>query len=433
MAWTEQTIRAIVSDMAAENPLACKALLDISAVEFTNSVPTMAISLEERPVLRINLTFCREHLTTESEVKCVLLHEFRHVLLLHHRNYKENTPLLNIALDAVINAIIHRMKGTEYSGFFERFYTWKMPTLLLRPRPLVFEEYHIPEVPDNWIMTHKLLYEGKVTAADLLERLEHDLKPLLEQVCSTMLIGNHSGSKRAKLPDRLYEALRTRLGDLPSIFYPGTEGGTVTKAAETRQQFRINKWRAQAMAALRRCVIPDHRGMTGLREETVILPVLSLGDRRASMRAFTSRLMPFARHQVKVPQPDERCVVYLDVSGSMDKELQQLLSLLNMLKRFIRMPLYTFSNIIAPAKFVNGRIELTTTGGTAIGPVFDHIRKNRFKRALIITDGFVEEITPAMTAGLDLNKIHVLVSAEGTTVKFDQLNMPYRQLSRINP
>ncbi|MFM7328685.1 MAG: hypothetical protein ACKO3B_08125, partial [Bacteroidota bacterium] len=70
MNWTEQTIRSILSDMAAENPLACRALLDISAVEFTGEVRTMAVSIQQRPVLMINMNFCRQHLQSESDVKC---------------------------------------------------------------------------------------------------------------------------------------------------------------------------------------------------------------------------------------------------------------------------------------------------------------------------------------------------------------------------
>ena len=432
MNWTEQTIRAIVCDMAAENPLACKALLDISDVVFTNNVSSMAISLEKRPELRINLDFCRKHLMTESEVKCVLLHEFLHVLLLHHLNYVVNTPLLNVALDAVINAIIHRIKGPEYSDFLSRFYEWKMPTLLLRPRPAALSEYRAHGIWYKWIEVHELLYAGRVSAEDLLERLEHDLALSDDKVSGIILIGEHQGTTIQKIPEVIYKALRRRLGDLPSIFEPGKAGEKSTKAMEARKQFQINKWRSQAMEVLRRCVIPDHRGVPGSREETVMVPLLSMEDRRASMRALTSRLMPFARHRLSIPQTDNRCVVYLDVSGSMDNELDQLLSLLAILREHIRMPLYTFSNIVAPARFVNGRIELTTTGGTEIGPVFDHIRKNKFRRALIVTDGHVEQITPAMLTGIDLKKIHVLVSSQGTVDPFHSLNMPYRQLSSLN-
>ena len=88
MKWSEQQIKYIIQDMMDENPLACRALFSISEVKFTNKVPTMAVSLAEHPVLNINLTFCRQHLQSEEDVKAVLLHEFLHVLLLHTEKYK---------------------------------------------------------------------------------------------------------------------------------------------------------------------------------------------------------------------------------------------------------------------------------------------------------------------------------------------------------
>ena len=57
MSWTEKQIRYIIQDMIEENPLACRALLEISEIVFTDKVPTMAVSLSERPVLNINPKF----------------------------------------------------------------------------------------------------------------------------------------------------------------------------------------------------------------------------------------------------------------------------------------------------------------------------------------------------------------------------------------
>jgi len=133
MEWTEQQIRYVIQDMTSENPLACRALFKIADVEFTGKVPTMAVSLSGNPILKINLDFCRKHLRSENDVKAVLLHEFLHVLLLHTEKYKISNPLLNIALDAIINSIIYRYKGMDYAGFFARFYKWEGISLLLRP------------------------------------------------------------------------------------------------------------------------------------------------------------------------------------------------------------------------------------------------------------------------------------------------------------
>ncbi|MFM8348439.1 MAG: hypothetical protein ACKOAR_10410 [Bacteroidota bacterium] len=267
MNWTEQTIRSILSDMAAENPLACRALLDISAVEFTGDVRTMAVSIQQRPVLMINMNFCRQHLQSESDVKCVLLHEFLHVLLNHHLQYEVNTPLLNIALDAVINAIIHRVKGPEYSDFFCRFYEWKMPSILLRPEPAVTAGGEEEKIPIEWLYLHKELYSGKVSATDLLERLEDRIQPLLEDLKKLILLGNHEQKVRIRLPEHIQEALRKRLGNDPTFGLPGKAGEQEKKSIQALERFRINRWRRQAMAALRKCVIPDRHGVPSITAE----------------------------------------------------------------------------------------------------------------------------------------------------------------------
>ncbi|MBK6774088.1 MAG: hypothetical protein IPG78_18495 [Ignavibacteria bacterium] len=94
----------------------------------------MAVSLSSKPVLKINRAFCNNFLLTENDVKTVLLHEFLHVLMLHTEKYKICDPLLNIALDAIINAVIYRYKGIEYAGFFARYYKWEYLSFLLRPK-----------------------------------------------------------------------------------------------------------------------------------------------------------------------------------------------------------------------------------------------------------------------------------------------------------
>ena len=50
-------------------------------------------------------------------MKAVVCHEFLHVLLRHTERTSPLTPSEHLALDAVINAIIHRELGTDYSGF----------------------------------------------------------------------------------------------------------------------------------------------------------------------------------------------------------------------------------------------------------------------------------------------------------------------------
>ncbi len=127
--------RSLLHETIDENPLCCRAVFSICRVEFTTAVPTLCVSLGRRSVLRVNLDFVAAHCTTEDHVKALLVHEFLHVLLGHTLRFASMSPAaLNIALDAVINAIIHRRLGASYSDVMASYYADVGGVLrLLRP------------------------------------------------------------------------------------------------------------------------------------------------------------------------------------------------------------------------------------------------------------------------------------------------------------
>ena len=115
--------RAILDELIEDNPLACQGILSISRLDFTTSVPTLAVTLnEDPPRLLVNLDFIRERCSAEVHVKTLLLHEFLHVLLNHTGEFDVCDPAINLALDAVINHIIHRSCGAAYSEFCRLYY-----------------------------------------------------------------------------------------------------------------------------------------------------------------------------------------------------------------------------------------------------------------------------------------------------------------------
>ncbi|MBK9705067.1 MAG: hypothetical protein IPO75_17415 [Betaproteobacteria bacterium] len=126
--------RGLLAELIDENPFAIRAVLRILGIEFTTCVPTLAMTCEERPRLLVNLDFVTEHCRSDAEVKALLCHEFLHVLLRHTEARKPFTPARHLALDAVINAIIHREHGPEYTALMSRYYA-DAPGLdkLLRP------------------------------------------------------------------------------------------------------------------------------------------------------------------------------------------------------------------------------------------------------------------------------------------------------------
>ena len=67
---------SIYQELIEENPLAIRAVLKVLHVEFTDTVPTLAVTCEERPRLLVNLGFVGDHCHTDAHVKAVICHEF---------------------------------------------------------------------------------------------------------------------------------------------------------------------------------------------------------------------------------------------------------------------------------------------------------------------------------------------------------------------
>ncbi len=87
---TPERFLAALRELVDENPFAIRAVLRILVVEFTDEVPTLAVTTEARPRLLVNAAFVEQHCASEDEAKAVVCHEFLHVLL---RHTEETAPL----------------------------------------------------------------------------------------------------------------------------------------------------------------------------------------------------------------------------------------------------------------------------------------------------------------------------------------------------
>ena len=142
-------------------------------------------------------------------------------------------------------------------------------------------------------------------------------------------------------------------------------------------------------------------------------------------------MIPMSINKSTKPAFSQLATIYLDVSGSMSEEIDELISLLYHFRTYIKMPLLVFSNEVVPARFKDGKLEYESTGGTSIGPVFDHLRQNNIKKSLIVSDGYVEKIDDFMLRNLRRENINMLVSANGNPQKFMEMKIPYLQLEKL--
>ena len=68
----ESRFRDIYNELIEENPFAVRAVLRILQVEFSDEVPTLAVTCVERPRLLVNLEFLEAHCKQDSHVKAVI-------------------------------------------------------------------------------------------------------------------------------------------------------------------------------------------------------------------------------------------------------------------------------------------------------------------------------------------------------------------------
>ncbi len=430
MIWTEQQIEYIIREMAEDNTLACKALFSISRIRFTDTVKTMSVTLSGHPELLINLKFCHDYLETESDVKAVLMHEFLHVILLHTEKYEVSNPFLNIALDAIINAIIYRYMGMAYADLFVRLYAWEPISMLLRPA--AGEEYSLEG--SHWDTIHMDIYEGKYCADDLYELLIYiQSKVAIDDFKDILLLGEHapgdiSEENESILDDILKKMNGTKIWNTSKL--PGI--GNANEREERRAQHRrLNVWNRTTRDMLRKCLLIDNTEITDTAAVDTVRPILSNSDRHAMSRFIYSGLMPLSLHHVDRPAPLEKTTVYLDVSGSMSAELDRIISLLHHFRSTLKMPIYVFSDDVYEAKFSNQKLVYNTSYGTGIEPVFKHMRKNNISKCLIVTDGYIPPIEEVAIIGFDRSKIHILISSEGDPGEFASAGFPYQQLKRF--
>ena len=200
------------------------------------------------------------------------------------------------------------------------------------------------------------------------------------------------------------------------------------RAADTA----VDRWRRETYAVLRRHLLPDPRSIA--REpssRSFALPVLSPGDRRAALRSLWSPFLPDARWETEHTARAGSAHVYLDVSGSMNAEMPLVVALLGRLSTYIRRPFWAFSNVVAPARIEQGRLIADTTGGTSMGCVLDHVARTKPRAAIVVTDGYIEALSPEQVAATAGTRLHVIVTRDGNAALLQRAGLPYTQLSRL--
>jgi predicted metal-dependent peptidase len=448
---TEERFRDLVVELVDENPFAIRPVLKILDIVFTKAVPTLAVTCEARPRLLVNLEFLNVHCRTDQHIKAVICHEFLHVVLRHTETRRPFTPARHLALDAVINAVIHRQYGDAYSSMMAGYYGEADDLKkLLRPMTLKEQAYYgmcrsTKKEVLQWARAWAALYDGELVADDI-ETLAQDMSgavgdgpfDLLGGLPNGVddLLGDHDTLGRP-LPQELQDALDRALRQMngSGIWRSPRDRGVGANPYEALFVARnepMRRWERRTLEILKQHLSPDRHSRTARLEQAEFrVPVLSPRDRRAFMRARWAPFLPEAEWRTEQPKREGTAQVYLDVSGSMSAEMPVVIALLGRLSRYTRRPFWAFSDVVAPAIIEHGRLMAQTTGGTSLACVLEHMARTRPASAVVVTDGYIENLDRRLVMKASATRLHVVVTRDGSPKELLRAGLPYTQLERI--
>jgi hypothetical protein len=373
-------------------------LLGLLDIEATAAVPTAAVTLGSRSVLQINPQFVQDNCATDHDLVMLVLHELHHVALGHTRLFPRVTRAQNWAFDCVINAQLARLfPQPQWTRLFRACYRADaFPWALLRPP----EGWRTPEevwLPGRAGEIHRALYsDHSVSYADLYALLP---QLLVAEGNLDGLLGNHGAEAADDLAPDVRRELRDILAEWPRVDERSghDDGGERLTDSVSRADAR-----RQAVAQIRRALLSvaadgeaGARGNFAWQSTPSVLPYAPRLGRSDFVRAALGH--PSLLHETAVPMrrplAQERTHVYLDVSGSMRRELPLIYAALRPLAGLLHPKVHLFSTEVADISLAQlARGVRVGTGGTSFAPVTQHLIDQRIGRAVFITDGWVGDV-----------------------------------------
>ncbi len=294
----------------------------------------------------------------------------------------------------------------------------------------------------QWVFAWEALYEGRLVVDDI-EDLARELGKQGRRASGCALpegigglLGDHESLGRG-VPEELEEAMGEVLRQMgeTGIWRDAKRRGVGGSASGVLLEARnepMRRWERKTLEILMRHLTPDRRSRWTRPEETEYrIPVLSPRDRRAFVRALWGKFLPEAAWSADSRRGQGTAQVYLDVSGSMDAEMPAVIALLARLSRYVRRPFWAFSTEVAPAVIERGDLKTRTTGGTSMSCVLEHIARTRPEAAVVLTDGYVEQIERRDIMKIRGTRLHILVTRDGSAAEVERAGLSYTQLDKV--
>lgn len=363
----------------------------IKRVNQDPNCPTACITAEGR--LMYNPDFVDKYVDTPSDLFCLIAHEMMHPMF-GHFVYGPG-KLENIAADLVINACISRLyaQASDNGSLFRKFYKPIGLEGLLRPGSkmngsrywaLYSDFYTFPKAQQS-LSTGEVLQTLKILNQE-------------EESEKVALLGNH-GNRAGNNPHK--GTANSMPQDVVSQFAedlkkaiehaPGKGIGYGDSLYElfiqiVQSQGSIKKTLLQKFATKQKL----DNFLQSFRRPRVAVSPIPLRPSKRDLVMLAAGVPPFDYHNQAHDVANKKCglVIYLDVSGSVNEHLPEIISLLQNLRMNLK-TIFLFSNKVVEAPFrslLDGKVQ--TTYGTDFDCIAEHVLANRFDKAVILTDGY---------------------------------------------
>ncbi|HOU11294.1 MAG TPA: vWA domain-containing protein [Clostridiales bacterium] len=449
----EDEIRRRLYDVIPAGTLQMQQFLKLFAIRFTQTeTQSAAVNCRARPELILNKSFIDEYCKTDEHLFMLVMHELYHIILGHTMLFKRVTAIDNIALDAVINAMLCREFPQErYTSFFSQINdAGSMPSALLRPPA--------PETPVEAKQTMDMLYNTNTgTYYDVYRLLINNFN--IKQ-------GNGPGIRNRKIKGRgkgsgnkpfvllgdhydkndevsgnpmlkdIIERMAEKWPSPPDTMAGRDLGG---KAEDKKIEYEIKKQteRAKMLRLLRMSGIAggvDAVNKLSVRMQqvtaTTFLP--NFCDRSLAAKMELQEDVLLYSRQMQMPLPERETLyttyVYLDVSGSVLDALNKFVPLLVKPTVEHRCRVFAFSTEVYPVSVEQMKKgEFKSTGGTDINCVFEHFfseqKKKRKRKILVLTDGDTGTTGQEHAERIAKEKVQVYCGLFGNSTKDNLKNV----------
>ncbi|MCC6694882.1 MAG: hypothetical protein IT365_04535 [Candidatus Hydrogenedentes bacterium] len=363
----------------------------IAKVEAEEHCPTACI--DAHGVMRYNPSFVHQYVTSQEDLFCLVTHELMHPMFGHF--VYEGGQLENIGADMVINATLSLLFN-RYSGngsLFRRFYKPTGLEGLLRPGSHMHQSRYV-RLYHDFYESHSV--GQRLSTGEVIQTLKV-LTPAVETPTIVLLGGHgtavHDAKGRGKAQTFGSEALARIAEDLMRVAQ--RPNGLAAGYGEALFDFFLEILKTHM--GLKRSLLDRFTTRQKVDKFRRMIDAPRIGVSpipiQPSKRDFVllaAGIPPFHYHNLAYRQAAQErgLAIYLDVSGSVNRHLPEIIGLLRSLKRDLK-TIFLFSNTVVEASFrtiLAGQVQ--TTYGTDFDCIAEHALANRFDKAVILTDGY---------------------------------------------